>query len=105
MSAVVRRLALGSPLSAEEQHLAGDVEDQPLGRELLECLLYEHLHTAARARLRMDRAKAWSQQYHADFTEREHALARARKHYQVLRELGEVDPLLERMAIYEGIHT
>lgn len=106
MSALAK-LALGH-LSREEQALQerGGVADpsEPLSPEMLESLLYQHLHVAAQARLRMDAARSWSSDYHADFTARERALEHAAKHYRALRELGPIDPLLARMATNEGLN-
>lgn len=102
MSAIAQRLALGH-LSADEQDVAPP-DEQPLSREMHEQLLYEHLHVAQQARLRMDAAKSWNQTYHKDFTDRDRAIRRARVHYEALREMGAVDPFLDRMAINEEIN-
>lgn len=100
MSALAR-LALGT-LSERERELTSA---EPCGEnpELREQLLYEHLHVAQQARLRMDAARSWSHQYHEDFMKRGNAIARAREHYTRLRELGAVDAFLERMAMTEGL--
>lgn len=103
MSAIAQRLALGH-LSAAEEDLAPKPEIEGLSQEMHEQLLYEHLHVAQQARLRMDSARAWSTDYHKDFTDRERAIRRAREHYRALQEMGRLDPFLDRMAITEDIN-
>lgn len=88
-------------LSPEESMLADD--QVGAAREAIEGWLYEHLAIAGRARLRMDAAKSWSHEYHQDFVARDRAIAQASRHYNQLRLLGPVDPLLEQMAITEGV--
>lgn len=94
----------GRILSNTEQELAGEA---PNGRapEFLESLLYQHLHVAQQARLRMDAAKAWDPDYHRDFLARETALERARRHYYALREIGPIDPYLDQLATTEDLRA
>lgn len=93
-------------LSPDEQVLdeSPGPEIEHGSREWHETWLYEHLTTAARARVRMDSAKSWSVQYHEDFRARENAIAKACDHYRALREMGEIEPLLAQMALTEGLN-
>lgn len=94
----------GRVLSDAEQELASEASTSR-DPEFLESLLYQHLHVAQQARLRMDDAKAWSPEYHRDFLARENALERARRHYYALREIGPIDPFLEQLATMEDLRA
>ena len=98
--AIARDLEQGV-LSPDEFSIAGEPEPR---RERLEAFLYEHLTVAARARRRMDAANEWSYQYALDHRAREIAIAAASRQYRALLDLGgEMDPLLDQMAMKEGL--
>lgn len=98
--AIVRDLEQGV-LSPDETALTGEPEQH---RERLEAFLYEHLSVAAHARVRMDSVHEWNQQYALDFRAREIAIAAASRQYRALLDLGgEMDPLIDQMAMTEGL--
>lgn len=99
-----RALVTYTDAAVERAHEAPP-PDAPPSRESLETLLYMHLSTAARARLRMESARSWGTEYHADYRTRELALAQATRHLGALRSMGDgtVDALLLQMALTEGI--
>jgi hypothetical protein len=89
-------------LSPDEDVIGGEREQ--LRREQVEAFLYEHLTIAAKCRGRMDAAIGWSIPYALDFRAREIAIAAASRQYRALLDLGgEIDPLLDQMAMTEGL--
>lgn len=72
-------------------------------REHHETWLYFHLVQAANARLEMERERSWCEYEEARIS-RANSVAQASKHYRALLSMGPViEPLLDRMAMTEGL--
>lgn len=72
-------------------------------REFHELWLYFHLRQSVVSRARIERAQTWGECHDAERTLHK-SLARASAHYRALLAMGPViDPLLDQMAMTEGL--